>query len=269
MAMVACLAGAFVFSGCGQSEEDNPNENGNTEGKPTAVMNFIATAGDRQVSLTWDKPSDNGGSEITGYEVTMDNWAKKVTKTASETSHTYTGLTNDKEYTFKVRAVNANGAGMESAKNATPTADGGGGRTLTADEKELVGKYSYGSSGSGYWAYYSYDYDQWKDAYSFAQGIHFKSDGTYESFQFAHGKAFIRGGSLIKTTAKWKISTKGTVTFSDYVNNIKYADGTTAVQNMSDKTQYPNWNPNEPYSFEEKEGKKGIRWWNNFFEKEE
>jgi hypothetical protein len=92
------------------------------EGTPTAVENLTATAGNAQVGLTWNEPTDNGGAEITGYEVTMNNWADKVTKTASELSHTFTGLTNGTEYTFKVRAVNAKGAGKESEAKATPQA---------------------------------------------------------------------------------------------------------------------------------------------------
>jgi hypothetical protein len=115
---VACLAVA-VFSGC-DPEEDLDNGTG----KPEAVVNLTATAGNAQVSLVWEEPADNGGEEITAYEVTSDNWANKVTKSASEFSHTCTGLTNGTEYTFKVRAVNANGAGAESEAKATPKASG-------------------------------------------------------------------------------------------------------------------------------------------------
>ena len=96
--------------------------NGDETKAPGAVMNFTATSGDKQVSLSWNAPSDNGGAEITGYEVTMDNWATKVTKTASERSHTFPDLTNGTQYTFKVRAVNSEGAGEESTQTATPAA---------------------------------------------------------------------------------------------------------------------------------------------------
>jgi len=113
VAIAICLAGITVFSGCEKPED--------TKGKPSAVMNLTATAGNGQVSLSWNAPSNDGGSEITGYEVTMDNWANKVTKTASERSHTYTGLTNGTKYTFKVRAVNAKGNGEEATATATPT----------------------------------------------------------------------------------------------------------------------------------------------------
>jgi hypothetical protein len=44
---------------------------------------------------------------------------------AGEKSHTYTGLTNGTQYTFKVRAVNDKGAGAESTATATPTGSGG------------------------------------------------------------------------------------------------------------------------------------------------
>ena len=60
---------------------------------------------------------------------------------------------------------------MFAACDGTNPDDGNGngnGRELNANEKELVGKYSYGSYGSGYWAYYSYNYDQWKDAFTYA-----------------------------------------------------------------------------------------------------
>ena len=90
---------------------------------PGAVATFTATPGDTEVVLAWTAPADNGGSAITGYEVTRDNWANKVTKTASQLTHTYTGLTNDTEYIFKVRAVNEKGAGADSEKKATPSAE--------------------------------------------------------------------------------------------------------------------------------------------------
>ena len=130
-AIFACLAGITVFSGCDKDNDPN-DKNGNAEGTPKTVMNFTATAGDGQVSLSWNAPSDDGGSEITGYEVTRDNWANKETKTANQLSHIYNGLTNDTQYTFKVRAINVKGAGEESVQIATPTAGGNGsGKSIT------------------------------------------------------------------------------------------------------------------------------------------
>ena len=114
-AIAACLAVTMGFASCETDDDDGTKV-------PGAVTNFTTTAGNAQVSLVWDTPSDDGGTDITGYEVTRDDWASKETKSASQLSHTYTGLTNETEYTFKVRAVNAKGAGEESSATATPKA---------------------------------------------------------------------------------------------------------------------------------------------------
>ncbi|MDR0425609.1 MAG: fibronectin type III domain-containing protein [Clostridiales bacterium] len=89
---------------------------------PAAPANFVATPGDRQVTLTWTKVPDdaNGGLTITGYEVSSDDGLSWTD--ASGTSHTFTGLENSKSYTFKVRARNALGGGAASEAAATPTA---------------------------------------------------------------------------------------------------------------------------------------------------
>ena len=143
--------------------------------------------------------------------------------------------------------------------------DKGNGRTLTAVERELVGKYAYGSSGGGYWTYYSYNFDQRKGVFTYAHGINFKSDGTYESFSFASGASLYRGGSLIRATAKWSIPEQGTVRFADMVENVQFGDGTTTVWRQSEN---PGWNPNYSYSLEERNGKTGVVWYDNFYAKE-
>ena len=113
MAIVAFLAVTVGFASCKKDNDDGTNV-------PGAVENFTATAGNGQVSLTWNAPSDDGGANITGYEVTRDDWTDKVEKTASQLSHSYTGLTNETEYTFIIRALNAKGKGAESTIKATP-----------------------------------------------------------------------------------------------------------------------------------------------------
>ena len=144
--------------------------------------------------------------------------------------------------------------------------DGNGGkRVLNEDEKELVGKYSYGSGGGGYWTYYSYNYDQWKSGWTYANGIWFKSDGTYEGFSYASGGSFTRGGSIIKATAKWHIPVNGIVRFSNMVENVQYADGTKEVWRQS---EHPNWDPDYKYVLKEKDGKKGVEWFGSFYAKE-
>jgi uncharacterized repeat protein (TIGR02543 family) len=88
---------------------------------PTAPQNFTATPGDGQVALSWTAPVSDGGSDVTGYLVSKDNGANWANVGLS-TSHTFTGLTNDTAYTFKVRAVNSAGNGAAASATATPVA---------------------------------------------------------------------------------------------------------------------------------------------------
>jgi uncharacterized repeat protein (TIGR02543 family) len=87
---------------------------------PTAPQTFTATPGDGQVALSWMAPASDGGAAIIRYEVSGNNGGTWITA-SSNTAHTFTGLTNGTEYTFKVRAVNSVGNGAEASAAATPT----------------------------------------------------------------------------------------------------------------------------------------------------
>jgi hypothetical protein len=95
---------------------------------PGAPRNFLATPGNGQVELTWSAPESNGGSEITGYRVSEDGGTTYIAA-SSNTSHTFTGLTNGQSYSFRVLAVNGVGEGPAETATATPQAStsGGGG----------------------------------------------------------------------------------------------------------------------------------------------
>jgi len=133
----------------------------------------------------------------------------------------------------------------------------GKGRTLTAEEKKLVGQYSYGSSSGGYWAYFNSGYDYWKQGWgSLAEGLWFKPDGTFNGVVFASGSGFIKGGSLSKTTGKWSVPRKGIIRFADLVENTEYADGSKNVWRQSEK---PGWDPERKYEFKQQDdGTQGI-----------
>jgi len=88
---------------------------------PSVPQNFTAVAGNGQVALGWTVPLNDGGSAITGYEVSSDNGVTWVAAN-SNTGHTFTGLTNGSTYTFRVRAVNNVGNGAEASATATPIA---------------------------------------------------------------------------------------------------------------------------------------------------
>lgn len=95
---------------------------------PEAPSNVTATRGDSSVTLTFDAPSDDGGSPITGYEVSVDEgeW------TPLPEGGTIGELTNGTTYTFAVRAVNDVGFGPSAGDVATPATTPGAPTNLTA-----------------------------------------------------------------------------------------------------------------------------------------
>ncbi len=98
----------------------------NDEVPPAAPTGFSATAGNAQVTLSWDNPND---ASITRWEVQQrtggsgpfGRWLPIAGSGPATTSHVVTNLTNGAAYAFKVRAVNDIGAGAaSSAQAATP-----------------------------------------------------------------------------------------------------------------------------------------------------
>ncbi|HEX8345127.1 MAG TPA: peroxidase family protein [Actinoplanes sp.] len=85
-----------------------------------------ATAGDASAVVRWTAPAGDGGSAITRYDVQVLNAANAQvgairTAAANATELTVTGLTNGTAYRFRVRAVNAVGAGNQSATSNAVT----------------------------------------------------------------------------------------------------------------------------------------------------
>lgn len=103
------------------------------------------SAGNGQVTVSWTAPADNG-APVTGYTVEMTApTTQSVTLSAATTRYTFTGLTNDTEYTFTVKAVNAIGAGEAAEVKATPkkttsggNVGGGGGGGVSTDDTQTV-----------------------------------------------------------------------------------------------------------------------------------
>ncbi|MCL2525813.1 MAG: fibronectin type III domain-containing protein, partial [Coriobacteriia bacterium] len=92
---------------------------------PGAPSSFTATPSTNQISLSWGAPVDgptppDGGSPILSYEVSDDGWQTIQTVPASNPSYIFSNLVNGTTYTFKVRAVNAVGAGPSSTITAVP-----------------------------------------------------------------------------------------------------------------------------------------------------
>jgi predicted extracellular nuclease len=82
-----------------------------------------ATAGIGSVTVEWTEP-DDGGSAITGYDVTLSAAGSEVDSVsvdASTTSHTFSGLSSGVTYTAEVVASNMAGSGPAGSDSATPS----------------------------------------------------------------------------------------------------------------------------------------------------
>jgi len=80
---------------------------------PGTPQNLKVVIEDDKATLRWAPPESDGGSAITGYQVSDDNGAN-WTEAVEKGEHTFTGLAGGIEYAFRVRAVNAAGNGTEA-----------------------------------------------------------------------------------------------------------------------------------------------------------
>ena len=98
---------------------------------PGLVSNFNVESGNMELTLTWEPPTDDGGSDITGYLVqwTANRRVKPLEfliDDAAQRSHTITGLrnttaANPSAYYVWVTAINAYGQGsLTPAPNGKP-----------------------------------------------------------------------------------------------------------------------------------------------------
>ena len=81
---------------------------------PNAPTIGIATAGNARASVTWTAPTNNGGSNITGYTVISNPGGKTATVNGLTRTAIVIGLTNGITYTFKVFATNNAGNSLQS-----------------------------------------------------------------------------------------------------------------------------------------------------------
>ena len=92
--------------------------------EPISSMGLRASVGSGSVSLSWNRPTDNGGSAIIRYEVRYqavgEAWSEWEKVGAGARGVTVGGLVNGREYSFEVRAVNGLGKGEAETARATP-----------------------------------------------------------------------------------------------------------------------------------------------------
>ncbi|MFN8035635.1 MAG: fibronectin type III domain-containing protein [Acidimicrobiia bacterium] len=116
-----------------------------TGGAPSPPRNVSAAGADASATVSWDVPSSDGGSPITGYSV-FSGPTLVATVTAPTTHATISGLTNGTPYTFGVVAANAlNASGTAMSNPVTPAQP-----PAQPSEPAVVVKPSQ-SSRTGYW----------------------------------------------------------------------------------------------------------------------
>ena len=89
---------------------------GDGPGPPGAPRNLTVTAGNKEVSLSWDPPADNGNAPATRYRIEWRIDGKDYDKNHWGTARSTTYTTNDQanlangvKYVFRVKAENGNG----------------------------------------------------------------------------------------------------------------------------------------------------------------
>ena len=124
------VAGGAVRSSLGSKPNEEPEEPLEVRVAPPGVTEPIssiglgASPGSGSVRLSWNRPSDNGGSAIIRYEVRFapagEAWSEWENVGAGSRGVTVGNLVNGREYVFEVRAVNALGKGGAETVQATP-----------------------------------------------------------------------------------------------------------------------------------------------------
>ena len=80
--------------------------------RPSVPRSLVVTPGDRVLTLSFQPPASDGGSRVTGYQVTRDRgvtWTRLPTTGTTSLRATIAPVLNGSAYVLSVRAVNANG----------------------------------------------------------------------------------------------------------------------------------------------------------------
>ena len=124
------VGGGAVRSSVGSKPNEEPEEPLEVRVAPPGVEEPISSMGlgaspaSGSMRLSWNQPTDNGGSAIIRYEVRYqavgEAWSEWENVGAGVSGVTVGNLINGREYVFEVRAVNALGKGGAETVRATP-----------------------------------------------------------------------------------------------------------------------------------------------------
>ena len=115
-----------VGIGSTSSESSATPTSSSSASAPGTPTGFTATtASPTQINLSWNAPSSNGGSAITGYKIEVKSGSGSYTTLVSNTQSTstffsHTGLTTGTTYYYRVSAINAIGASPSTEASAKP-----------------------------------------------------------------------------------------------------------------------------------------------------
>ena len=184
------------------------------DGLPGAPRNLTATPGNREVSLSWDPPADNGNAPATRYRIewrvdgqdyTRNDWG-----TAQETTYTtndQANLANGVKYVFRVKAGNGSGNsygpyGPASEEvSATPTSGSAVdlGTPVLSDTETLhhgMVKLDWQDIEDAGWyvvQYYHVEDEEWLDLP--AEGVDIAFHGSSAVASNLHGLSWLRVGA--------------------------------------------------------------------------
>ncbi len=142
---VLVLSTFFLFPACGGSGYGGGGGGGG-QNPPGAPSGLTATAGNQQVSLTW-----NASAGATSYNVkraTASGGPYTTVSSPTATSQTDTGLTNGTIYYYVVSAVNATGESANSSQaSATPASSASVAVTINVlANRHTISPYVYGGA---------------------------------------------------------------------------------------------------------------------------
>jgi len=86
--------------------------------RPAAPSNVSGEEADGGISLSWSAPSDDGGLDITSYNIyrSVGDGSLVLLTTVDGTSYLDTDVLNDTTYNYVIKAVNGNGEGVASSE---------------------------------------------------------------------------------------------------------------------------------------------------------